>query len=192
MRSLIAAILVATSCGSAQESVQAETIYWPADEWEVSTPNKAGLDAKQLEATVKFVLAHNSTSFLVLRGGRIVLERYGKRGGVTVKRRIASATKSMTAILVGMALDAGKLEGLDQPIADFLPAWNNTPKAKITLRHLLTMTSGLDPRGFMRRRPEGDQFLANAKMRRASEPGTKWQYNTPAYHMNTSSRRSPG
>ena len=183
MRSIHAAILALAIGASGQEAVQPETIYWPGDEWEVSTPKAVGLDAKKLEATAKFVLSRNSTSFLVLRGGRIVLEKYGNGGGVNVKRRIASATKSMTAILVGMALDAGKFEGLDQPVAHFLPGWKDTPKEKITLLHLLTMTSGLNPKGFARMRPEGDQFEANGKMKRASAPGAKWQYNTPAYHM---------
>ena len=47
-------------------------------------------------------------------------------------RRIASATKSMTAILVGMALDAGRFKALDQPLTDFLPEWKDTRKAAIS------------------------------------------------------------
>ena len=183
MRIFCVFVLLVVTGASAQESVQADTPYWPGEKWETTSPKTAGLDAKKLEVTAGFVSAHNSTSFLVLRGGRIVLESYGNGGGVNVRRRIASATKSMTAILVGMALDAGKFRGLDQPVADFHPDWKDTRKEKITLRHLLSMTSGLGPRGFARQRPQGDQFGHNAKMPVVAAPGQKWRYNTPAYHM---------
>ena len=159
MRITCVAVLIVVASASAQVPVNANEPYWPGATWETTTPERSGLDAGKLEATAVFVLAQDSTSFLVIRGGRIVVEKYGDGGGVKVKRRIASATKSMTAILVGMALDAGKFEDLDQPVGDFLPAWKETRKAEITLRHLLSMTSGLGPRRFTRQRPTADQFL---------------------------------
>ena len=59
-----------------------------------------------------------------------------------------SVTKSITALLVGVALDRGQLHSLDEKVCDHLPAYFTTQtdprKKSITLRHLLTMTSGLD------------------------------------------------
>ena len=150
---------------------------------QVSSLNtQLGALERKLERARKYAFANKSTSFLVVRSGRIVTEAYGDGGGEKVARRIASATKSMTSILVGMAMDAGKLK-MDQPVAEFLPDWEGTPKGKISIRHLLSMTSGLNPAGLKRRLPSGDQFLENAAMPVASAPGASWQYNTPAYHM---------
>ena len=156
--------------------------YWPGTKWETVDPAVVGLDATKLAAARKHVFAHKSTSFLVLRKGRIVLEAYGKGGGREVPRGIASATKSMTSILVGMAIDRGKLR-MDQSIAAYLPSWQDTDKAAITLRHLLSMTSGLKPLKKAQRRPPGDQFIHNASMPVEARPGGLWKYNTPAYHM---------
>ena len=165
----------------AQSTESAPVVYWPSQSWEAQTPAAAGLDQAKLHRARDYALSHKSTSFLVVRSGRIVLEAYGSGGGAGVARRIASATKSMTSILVGMAIDQGKLK-LDQPVADFLPDWKDTRKEKITIRHLLSMTSGLDP-ARAQRLPDGDQFVVNASMPVKSAAGASWQYNTPAYHM---------
>ncbi len=167
----------------APESGASEKLYWPGDQWESVAAAQAGMDGKKLDAAAKYALSRHSTSFLVLRHGRILLEVYGEGGGPKVSRKIASATKSMTSILVGMALDAGKFEGLDQTVAEFLPSWRDTPKAKITLLHLLAMSSGLDPKSLPRGWLQTDQFTHNATMTLTAAPGTVWSYNTSAYHM---------
>jgi CubicO group peptidase (beta-lactamase class C family) len=62
---------------------------------------------------------------------------------------VFAVSKSVTSILIGIALGQGKLRSLDEPISDFLPevlAPGADPRAAgITIRHLLTMTSGFDP-----------------------------------------------
>ena len=86
-------------------------------------------------------------------------------------------------MMVGMALDDGAFKSVDQPVVGFHPPWKNTPKEKITLRHMLSMTSGLDPKGFTAGAIKVDQFVHNSTMAWEADPGTKWKYNTPAYHM---------
>jgi CubicO group peptidase (beta-lactamase class C family) len=54
-----------------------------------------------------------------------------------------SLSKPLAAIAVGRAIALGKIASLDQPVADFIPEWRNTPKAAIRVRHLLDMRSGL-------------------------------------------------
>jgi len=175
-------LLVPCICAVVTSSHAAE--YWPVgSEWAAISPEEAGMDSTKLDEAVANLLASNSLGVIVLRGGKIVAEEYADNWGRDKSMRIASATKSMVVILIGMALEEGKFTGLDQSISDFAPQWKGTPKEAITLRHMLSMTSGLNGRGFRLSNTKGDQFEVNAKMPLDHEPGTVWNYNTAAYHM---------
>jgi CubicO group peptidase (beta-lactamase class C family) len=178
----VVVIMVLSACAAITSSQAAE--YWPAGaQWAIISPEEAGMDSEKLEDAVANLMAHDSLGVIVLRGGKIVAEKYADNWGRDKSMKIASATKSMVAILVGMALEEGKFTGLDQSISDFAPQWKGTPKEAITLRHLLSMTSGLNSKGFRVSNAKGDQFEVNSKMPLSHEPGTVWNYNTPAYHM---------
>ncbi|NJD08978.1 MAG: serine hydrolase, partial [Gemmatimonadetes bacterium] len=91
-------------------------------------------------------------SLLVARHGELLGERYYH--GYTAARRanIKSASKSIISALVGIAIAEGKLSGLDQPIAPFfqpdLPSQPDARLQQITIEHLLSMRSGLEPTSF--------------------------------------------
>lgn len=140
-------------------------------------------DAAKLEAAVSTALAARSFGVLVLHGDRVAAERYAPTWGPERTADVASVGKSITAVLIGMAIDDGKIRGLDQPAADFLPEWRGTPKAAVTLRHLMSMTSGLEDKGIALRGVEGDQLAINAAAPLREPPGTVWRYNTAAYHL---------
>jgi CubicO group peptidase (beta-lactamase class C family) len=158
--------------------------YWPgAVDWAVATPEAAGFDPARLAAAVETALAKNSRDVLVLRGGRLVAERYAEGWGPGRSLEVASVGKSLVAVLIGMALDDGHIKSLDQPAADFIPSWRGAPKAAISLRHLMSMTSGLDDRGLALRNIAGDQFALNAAAPQREPPGARWAYNTAVYHL---------
>lgn len=87
-------------------------------------------------------------SLLIERGEEIVTEDYW--GGMSAGRttNIKSASKSVLSLLIGIAIEEGFLEGVDQPIAEFFPEYfeaNPDPhKESLTLRDLLTMRTGLE------------------------------------------------
>lgn len=100
--------------------------------------------------TEEIARGHKSVrAVAVSRSDLPIFEYY--RGGIDPDDRadVQSVTKSVTSILVGIALGEGKLKSLDQQISDFLPevlAPGVDPRARgITIRHLLTMTSGFEP-----------------------------------------------
>jgi len=159
--------------------------YWPTDEeWNIGTPESVSMDTAGLEAAIAFAKENNSLSLLILREGKIVVEQYWGEHTADTRKSIASATKSMTAFMIGMALEDGKFTSIDQSIADFCPTWKDTPKQQITLRHMLSMTSGLIAKGFpVSNVTQQDQFTLNATMPLEAKPGMVWRYNTPAYHM---------
>lgn len=108
-----------------------------------------------------------------------------------VGRDIRSATKSITALLVGIAIDRGSIPSVDTPVVDLLPEYadalrTDPRKARIRVRDLLTMRSGLDCDDWdraspghedrMYRRRDWLAFWAAVPMR--DEPGTRFSYCT--------------
>lgn len=84
------------------------------------------------------------SSLLILHGDTIVLEKYWGDHNVNSVSNSFSAAKTFVALLIGCALDEGKIKSLDEPIGNYLPAFNNGKKKRITIKHLLWMSSGLD------------------------------------------------
>jgi CubicO group peptidase (beta-lactamase class C family) len=129
-----------------------------------------------------------TTALLVVHRGAIVHERYAPGFDVTTRTRTWSTAKSIAATLIGMLVDQGKL-GLDAPLAvDWLPAigTGSDPRASITLRHLLHMSSGLEPVDndeLEYATGSGLAYWAGASSSRAARsrgliraPGTSWDY----------------
>ncbi len=136
-----------------------------------------------LAAVLDFAMARRSTGVLVGRGGETLAERYAPGWGPDRPREVASVAKSLLAVLIAMAIEDGAISGFDQRAADFIPAWREDARARITLHHLMSMTSGLDDAGLALRDVSGDQFAINAAAPLRHVPGTRWAYNTAAYHL---------
>src|SRR5215467_13679269 len=91
----------------------------------------------------EFLAITVSTALLVVVDGVVVHERYFH--GTRAEDRLLgfSATKSALALLVGQAVDDGRLPGLDTPVIDLVPELGGSGYAGVNLRQLLTMTSGV-------------------------------------------------
>ena len=140
------------------------------------------LDPAALQDALRFAAERNSTGVVVVQQGRIAAEQYWKGWDRNTSEPIYSSSKSVASTLVGMAIEDGKIKGTGQSVADFIPAWKGTPKAAITVRHLLTMTSGLKNSTALPG-PEADAFETTAAQPLDHAPGEAWEYNSPAYRM---------
>lgn len=100
----------------------------------------------KLDADLAGIDDHQLHAILVARHGQLVYERYFNGYGVDTPHDMRSATKSITSLLVGMAIDDGAIVNVDQPMMHFLSdAYTDVNgKDDIQLRHLFTMASGLD------------------------------------------------
>jgi CubicO group peptidase (beta-lactamase class C family) len=133
-----------------------------------------------------------ATALVVVVDGAVVHEQYfhGTRAG----DRLAgySATKSALALLVGQAVDGGRLPGLDTPVTDLIPELGSSGYARVSLRQLLTMTSGVgwredyhDPDSpasrLLRRCHDGAGGLRESllEMPPGDPPGSRYAYCTP-------------
>ncbi|MDX2033922.1 MAG: serine hydrolase [Blastocatellia bacterium] len=182
LRQTTAALLGGVAGGGAVIAGQPAPYYPRGGAWEARAPKEAGMDAAAVEEAARYAAEHNSTGLVIVRGGRIVAERYWREWTAETAQPIFSSSKSVAAMLVGMAIEEGRLKGIGQSASAFVPAWRGTPKEAITLRHMLTMTSGIRV-GAVRAVPEVDAFEETAGLPLDHAPGSHWAYNTPVYRM---------
>jgi len=121
------------------------------DGWEISTQVDEGFDESALQEAYNQFFSENDyitgISLLVVKNGKLVAEGYCRdMKDRDVKRNIQSATKSFTSLVFGIARDMGYFDNLDQKLYDIIPEAfdSNLKKRDITLRHLMTMKSGLE------------------------------------------------
>lgn len=116
-------------------------------DWKFSTPEEQGMDSQVVASGLEELESHHIYSFLVVRHDTIVMEEYFNGGGPLLSSNVFSTSKSVLSALVGIALSNGYLDHLDQTAAEFLPDLfgnlDDPTKSRVTLRQLLTMTSGL-------------------------------------------------
>jgi CubicO group peptidase (beta-lactamase class C family) len=91
-----------------------------------------------------YIETANIAGLMVLQGGMVRFEYYGKGIDAESRYHIWSATKSFTSTLVGMALFEGKISSLDDTVEQYALQFAGTAYGKTTLRHLLMMSSGID------------------------------------------------
>ncbi len=170
------------------------TIAWPDGDLVAKQPLPAGVDAAKLQAASDWAFTRptpeqDTLSLLVVHKGRIIHERYAEGVDMTTRTRTWSTAKSIASTLIGMLVDQGKLK-LDDPLPiEWLPrptAGVKDPRAAITLRHVLHMSSGLetiDNGGLEYATGSGLSYWAGASSVEGArsralirEPGTSWDY----------------
>ena len=143
------------------------------------------LPADVLEKAKAYALANNSKTMLIWRNGKLEESVYGPGSDAATLINAKSMAKPMGAVAIGRAIKLGAIKSLDQPAADFIAEWRGTPKAAVTIRQLLSMTSGLaeqgavsDPASYMTRAylsPRHDEAVIN-DYPLSAPPGTRYQY----------------
>ncbi|MBP8643761.1 MAG: serine hydrolase [Bacteroidales bacterium] len=108
--------------------------------WKISPQyNHYQLSDKQLE----YFERYKTVAYLVVKDTAILYESYWDGYGSDSYSNSFSMAKSIVSLLVGCALQDGYIRSIDQPVADFLPEFRQDGRDKITIKHLLTMSSGL-------------------------------------------------
>lgn len=134
---LLSALLL--GCGTADEPPQEATT------WSVEDPADHGLDPAALDAVRAWAFEpqRHTQGVVIVRHGVIVAEWYAEGRDAESPATSWSVAKSVTSALIGIALDEGHLEGVDQPMHTWFPDWAATEHAAITLHDVLIMGSGL-------------------------------------------------
>jgi len=159
---------------------QAQT-YFPAKfskTWDTLSPQRFGWCDNRIDSLYKLLEEGNSKGFILLKDGKIVLEKYFNGHTVDSNWYWASAGKSMTAFMVGLAQEQGKLKITDSSSHYLGSGWTNETseqEGKITVLNQLTMTSGLNDL-------LGDCTTPNCLLYKA-DPGTRWAYHNAPYTL---------
>jgi len=95
------------------------------------------------EFLVKAHEEFKTTAYLVIQDDKIIYEDYAEGFSESIPTNSFSMSKSFVSALVGVALQQGKIESINQTIGDFLPDFKNKPQASITIKQLLQMSSGI-------------------------------------------------
>src|SRR5512138_2948303 len=113
-------------------------------EWPTSAPEDQGMDSAALEGarTYAFQAGKNTQGVVVTRRGTLVAEWYEDGRGPDSYAASWSMGKSFTSALIGIAIDEGKIPGVDVALSDYYPSWTDE-RAQIHLDHVLHMASGL-------------------------------------------------
>ncbi|MFZ1455953.1 MAG: serine hydrolase [Saprospiraceae bacterium] len=158
-------------------------LYFPpvnSSTWSVTDPAALGWCQKKIDTLYKFLEANNTKAFILLKDGKIVLEKYLNGHSQTSLWYWASAGKTFTSTLVGIAQQENFLKISDLTSKYLGKGWSScTPEQedKITIRHELTMTSGLD---------DGvtDPFCTLSSCLIYKAPaGTRWSYHNGPYTL---------
>lgn len=198
-----------------------QEIIWPGDSWATSTPEAEGLDAAVLDSihaditNGKYGLIDE---FLVIRHGKVVASHHYSQKYDSIAAHydtanhmynydhpewhpyyhrsnlhsLQSVTKSITSVALGIAMDEGKIGGVDihpmELFTGYTQDFSDPRRKAITLEDLLTMRSGIDWNEagsyesdensciIMERSDAWVQYVLSRPMR--EDPGTKWDYNS--------------
>lgn len=187
----ITALFVLSACQTATLPPLPET--FPTQEWPYSSPESQGMSSPKLIETLQTIQQKKIAidSLMIIRNGYVVLDAYFYPFQKELKHDVASVTKSVTATLIGIALKEGFIKSLDQPISDFFPEHKAEFEGKpvITIRHLLSMTSGYDCgyKGIedeifeMRRQENWADFIL--QLPQIKSPGSEFSYCSCNTHL---------
>lgn len=146
--------------------------------WKLS----ADYNKKENPQLLKEIEKYDPVAFLVIKDSELVYEKYWKNHDENSLTNSFSVAKTFVALLVGIAIDEGKIKSLDESVGNYLPEYNNHPELKI--KHLLNMSSGINfdedyksPFGHMAKAYYGsDLYELNSDYQVTESPGKTWRY----------------
>lgn len=156
-------------------------LYFPpisSSTWETTSAASLNWNETELNNLYPYLQQKGTKGFIILKNGRIVAERYFGTFTQDSLHYWASAGKTATAVLVGIAQQEGRLNISNRTSQYLGTGWTSAPLAKenlITVRHQLTMTSGLDDNV-----PES-ACTTPACLQYKADAGTRWAYHNGPY-----------
>jgi CubicO group peptidase (beta-lactamase class C family) len=179
---------------------QARTNTYPGAEWSELSAEKAGINREKLRNLEQYLFPEKidektrqgirTDAFLIVRGGNVVFEKYGREFHRNRKHLVWSVTKSFVNTWTGMAVADGKIR-LEDSAAKYYPALAGGGKEAIQIDHLLRMSSGLDwSEGYessplkssvvamLYTRGRNDMAAFAASHDLIYQPGTHWYYSS--------------
>jgi len=171
------------------------SIHWQPTataDWQVSTATAEGLNSSLLDQAYQAGRnEHGLYAVLVVKRGLLVGEAYYSNKKASDLLHLRSVTKTLVSTLIGIAIAERKIQSIDQPISDFLRAdYGNllSNKADLTIRHLLTMSSGISwdestLSGYADWESSADPTRYVLERNLLTTPGQQFNYNSGTSHL---------
>ncbi|MBF8456576.1 serine hydrolase [Kaistella sp. G5-32] len=178
--SLFILLILVTACSSDRisptpEIPLVEKMYFPpinTTEWETNPISSLGWNTSKVQDLLDYLELKHTKSFIILQNGKIVMENYFDGHSATSPWYWASAGKTLTSVVTGIAAQEGFIN-INNKVSTYIgTGWTSETLAKenlITCRNLLTMTSGLDD-------DLGDD-VSPANLHYKADAGTRWAYH---------------
>lgn len=159
-------------CSNDNEPTPTESMYFPVDaEWETKSISSLGWNATAAESLNEFLIQKHTKSFMILVNGRIVIEEYFDGHTPTTTWPWNSAGKTLVTTTTGIAQEEGLLNIHNRASQYLGTAWTSEALEKenlITVRHLLTMTSGIN---------DANELVIKSNLTYQADAGTRWSYH---------------
>ena len=156
-------------------------MYFPplaSTDWQTTNPADLQWQTDNLPTLYDYLENNGTKGFIILKNGKIVVEKYFNGHSQHAKHNWYSAAKTLTSLTVGIAEQEGFLS-INDKTSDYLGVnWTSLPIEKenlIHIKHQLTMTTGLNDANFSSTLPADLTFLADA--------GTRWAYHNGPYTL---------
>jgi CubicO group peptidase (beta-lactamase class C family) len=160
------------SCSDDDQPIPTESMYFPSGStWETKSLSSLGWNQNAVQPLRDFLIQKNTKSFIILVNGKIVLEEYYNGHTANDTWEWNSAGKTLVSATTGIAQQEGLVD-INNKASDYLgTAWTSMDLSKenlITVRHLLTMTSGND---------DTKQYVIKSNLTYVADAGTRWAYS---------------
>lgn len=179
--------------------------YWPTKGWKVKDPAEAGMDSEKLKLMEDYAFTRSgpeseragirTDGVVIIKNGYLVYEKYAGSFGPDDLHITWSDSKSFTNAIYGIAVMEGKV-AVDDPAYEYYPSLKREGHEKITVHHLLQMSSGLYANETYEASPlestvnamlftTGHRDMAEyaASQELEAAPGTHWEYSSPAVNL---------
>lgn len=159
-------------------------------EWPVSSPEIVGLDSKMIDSA--FIEADQLDfvdALLIIKDGYLIAEKYYNGYGVDKEHQIWSCTKSFMSALIGIAVNSGFIESVNNRVMDYFPEYAYSGMDSrfydVTIEHLLTMRMGIDKEenNLIPVVQTNDWIRETFKLPLLFDPGQKFSYNSLETHL---------
>ncbi|MEZ5970247.1 MAG: serine hydrolase domain-containing protein [Hyphomonadaceae bacterium] len=131
------------------------------------------------DTAAAYSAARRGVSMLVMRRGEVIFEDYPNEGGAARGWELASGTKSFTGVMCAAAIQDRLISSWDEPAADTLPEWRGDERRQITIRHLLSLTSGISGGPIARPPTYADAIAQRAE----AAPGERFAYGPTPFQI---------
>ena len=125
-------------------NLHADVAVFPEKEWKSKMPDSVGIEGEKVEYLFDLAFQDQATqSAVLIKNGYIIKERYSESFDQESYGTSWSMAKSFYAALIGISIDRGEINSLDDKVSDYVDDYNDE-RSEITIRQILNMTSGLD------------------------------------------------